>query len=224
MDPHTWPAQKQDDQHERTFSSYVRIQVVVLKTYLGRWTIGGSGERGVRDIRAASTIWWWWWNGFKYRKWLTISIWPTVTITPIQSGPGSNGNEGVLGSHYQMQFNVIIPKAFIFQLILFKSFIFVLFFLPFPLSLSLINTPTHACTSLSIFHFFFFFFFFFFFCFYFLYPFYTLSPPTLYLFIFSLYLQLLLLLLFLSLHLSFIFSFYLSSPIIFLSFRALFSL
>ena len=39
-------AQKQDDQHERTFSSYVRIQVVVLKTCLGRWTIGRSGERG----------------------------------------------------------------------------------------------------------------------------------------------------------------------------------
>ena len=43
--PHT-ATQKQDDQHERTFSSYVRIQVVVLKTYLGRWTIGRSGERG----------------------------------------------------------------------------------------------------------------------------------------------------------------------------------
>ena len=28
------------------FSSYVRIQVVVLKTCLGRWTIGRSGERG----------------------------------------------------------------------------------------------------------------------------------------------------------------------------------
>ena len=39
-------AQKQVDQHERTFSSYVRIQVVVLKTCLGRWTIGRSGERG----------------------------------------------------------------------------------------------------------------------------------------------------------------------------------
>ena len=39
-------AQKQDDQHERTFTSYVRIQAVVLKTYLGRWTIGRSGERG----------------------------------------------------------------------------------------------------------------------------------------------------------------------------------
>ena len=39
-------AQKQDDQHEHTFSSYVRIQDVVLKTCLGRWTIGRSGERG----------------------------------------------------------------------------------------------------------------------------------------------------------------------------------
>ena len=38
--------QKQDDQQEHTFSSYVRIRDVVLKTYLGRWTIGRSGERG----------------------------------------------------------------------------------------------------------------------------------------------------------------------------------
>ena len=35
-----WPARR------RTFSSYVRIRVVVLKTYLGWWTIGRSGERG----------------------------------------------------------------------------------------------------------------------------------------------------------------------------------
>ena len=38
--------QKQDDSHEHTFSSYVRIRDVVLKTYLGRWTIERSGERG----------------------------------------------------------------------------------------------------------------------------------------------------------------------------------
>ena len=37
--------QKQDDQHEHTFSSYVRIRDVVLKTCLRRWTIGKSGER-----------------------------------------------------------------------------------------------------------------------------------------------------------------------------------
>ena len=38
--------QKQDDQHEHTFSSYVRIRDVVLKIYLGRRMIGRSGERG----------------------------------------------------------------------------------------------------------------------------------------------------------------------------------
>ena len=38
--------QKQEDQHEHTFSSYVRIRDVVQKTCLGRWTIGRSGERG----------------------------------------------------------------------------------------------------------------------------------------------------------------------------------
>ena len=47
---HVWfvymAVQKQDDQHKHTFSSYVRIQDVVLKTCLGRWTIGRSGERG----------------------------------------------------------------------------------------------------------------------------------------------------------------------------------
>ena len=38
--------QKQDDQLEHTFSSYVRIQDVTLKTYQRRRTIGRSGERG----------------------------------------------------------------------------------------------------------------------------------------------------------------------------------
>ena len=37
--------QKQDDQLEHTYSSYVRIRDVALKTYLRRWTIGKSGER-----------------------------------------------------------------------------------------------------------------------------------------------------------------------------------
>ena len=32
--------QKQDDQHEHIFSNYVRIQDVVQKTCLKRWTIG----------------------------------------------------------------------------------------------------------------------------------------------------------------------------------------
>ena len=38
--------QKQDDQHEHTFSKYVRIRDVVKKTCQRRWTIGKSGERG----------------------------------------------------------------------------------------------------------------------------------------------------------------------------------
>ena len=37
--------QKQDDQCEHTYSRYVRIRDVALKTYRRRWTIGRSGER-----------------------------------------------------------------------------------------------------------------------------------------------------------------------------------
>ena len=38
--------QKQDDQHEHTYSSYVRIRDVALKTCQKRWMIGRSVERG----------------------------------------------------------------------------------------------------------------------------------------------------------------------------------
>ena len=38
--------QKQDDQHEHTFSNYVRIRDVVQKTCQRRYTIGKSGEWG----------------------------------------------------------------------------------------------------------------------------------------------------------------------------------
>ena len=38
--------QKQDDQHEHTFSNNVRIRDVVQKTCQRWWTIGKSGERG----------------------------------------------------------------------------------------------------------------------------------------------------------------------------------
>ena len=37
--------QKQDDQHEYTFNSYVRIRDVALKTNQRRWIIGRSVER-----------------------------------------------------------------------------------------------------------------------------------------------------------------------------------
>ena len=38
--------QKQDDQLEHTYSSYVRIRGVALKTCQKRWMIGRSGDRG----------------------------------------------------------------------------------------------------------------------------------------------------------------------------------
>ena len=38
--------QKQDDQLEHTYSSYVRIRDVALKTCKRRWTIGRSGKSG----------------------------------------------------------------------------------------------------------------------------------------------------------------------------------
>ena len=38
--------QKQDDQLEHTYSSYVRIRDVALKTCQSRWMMGRSGERG----------------------------------------------------------------------------------------------------------------------------------------------------------------------------------
>ena len=37
---------KQDDQLKHTYSSYVRIRDVALKTYQKRWMIGRRGERG----------------------------------------------------------------------------------------------------------------------------------------------------------------------------------
>ena len=38
--------QKQDDQLEHTYSSYVRIRDVAMKAGQRRWAIGRSGERG----------------------------------------------------------------------------------------------------------------------------------------------------------------------------------
>ena len=43
--PHM-PKQKQDDQLEHTYSSYMRIRDVTLKTSQKRWMIGRSGEWG----------------------------------------------------------------------------------------------------------------------------------------------------------------------------------
>ena len=39
--------QKQDDQLEHTYSSYVKRRDVVQKTCWRQWTLGKSGERGL---------------------------------------------------------------------------------------------------------------------------------------------------------------------------------
>ena len=46
IDPPHMVEQKQDDQLQHTYSSYVRIRDVVLKTCRRRWSIGRNGERG----------------------------------------------------------------------------------------------------------------------------------------------------------------------------------
>ena len=44
--PTQMEVQKQNDQHELTYSNYVRTQDVTLKTCWRRWMIGRNGERG----------------------------------------------------------------------------------------------------------------------------------------------------------------------------------
>ena len=113
--------QKQDDQHEHTFSNYVRMRDVVQKTCLRRWTIGKNGERGSGisvlparhdddddDDSHIIQIIWTQQNGFKYLiivifcKWLNCSIWRpphgtlTGTTTPALYEPGINDDEGIL--------------------------------------------------------------------------------------------------------------------------------
>ena len=106
--------QKQDDLLEHTYSSYVRLWDIALKTCRRRWTIGRSGERGsgisvlaTRHDDDEDD------DRCKRRSSFTLSNNPLSMITlfsniwhicrtrsgvttPGQSGPGSDGNEGVL--------------------------------------------------------------------------------------------------------------------------------
>ena len=57
-------------------------------------------------------------NDFKYRKWLNISIWPingtlTGTNTLCQSGPGSNGKEGVLHIPQSFRIGALLPYSLV---------------------------------------------------------------------------------------------------------------
>ena len=51
--------QKQDDQLEHTYSSYVRIRDVTLKTCQKRWMIGRSSERGSGISELVARDEWW---------------------------------------------------------------------------------------------------------------------------------------------------------------------
>ena len=53
--------QKQDNQLEHTFSSYVRIWDVALEDLPEVMSDGEKWRERVRDIRASGTTWWWWW-------------------------------------------------------------------------------------------------------------------------------------------------------------------
>ena len=91
--------QKQDNQLEHTYSSYLRIRDVALKTCQKQWTIGRSGERGSGISMLAarhdddmmkfsisiqfSSIW-------------TIDRTLSGATTLGHSGPGSDDNKGVL--------------------------------------------------------------------------------------------------------------------------------
>ena len=50
--------QKQDDQLEPTYSSYVKIRDVVQKTCRMVMNDGEKWRERVRDIRAGGTTWW----------------------------------------------------------------------------------------------------------------------------------------------------------------------
>ena len=93
--------QKQDDQHEHTFSSYVRIRDVVLKTYLGRWTIGRSGERG-SGISVLPAIWWWWCTDCQSRRGKLTNPIPSRPHTSLRSLLILAGHFGILGVAFQL--------------------------------------------------------------------------------------------------------------------------
>ena len=95
--------QKQDDQLEHTYSSYVRIRDVVLKSCQRRWTIGKSGERvsgisvlaarhdddddGFSRIKCIHLVWKWdvlncnTENNFTKRVQLTPKLFGSVTVS-----------------------------------------------------------------------------------------------------------------------------------------------
>ena len=85
MDVQEW-----DDQHELTYSSYVRTRDVTLKTCLPEAMNDREKWREtVRDIRAGGATWWWWWYIYIYLLYFTyeqIFLWNFVCWLDILSG------------------------------------------------------------------------------------------------------------------------------------------
>ena len=61
--PHIWPG-KNIQQLEHTYSSYVRIRDVALKTLPEAMNAREKWRERVSDIRASGTTWWWWWKAW----------------------------------------------------------------------------------------------------------------------------------------------------------------
>ena len=98
--------QKQDDQLEHTYSSYVMIRDVTLKTCRRRWMIGRRGEERVRDIRASRTTWGWWWL-YTYKEYWIDSF--------SDKSPASFFKASI--NCFLMHFNRIVKGCYIYKVI-----------------------------------------------------------------------------------------------------------
>ena len=105
--------QKQDDQIEHAFSSYVRIRDVALKTSQRRWMIGRSGERGYGISVLATrhddddTAHWY----IKGRFWIRNSRWWFLTTYQLIYGYlGRNVRKSLL----YLRFRVAVSFFFFF--------------------------------------------------------------------------------------------------------------
>ena len=61
MGPPDMAEQKQDDQLEHIYSSYVRIWDIALKNLPEAMNDREKWQERVRDIHASGMTWWWWW-------------------------------------------------------------------------------------------------------------------------------------------------------------------
>ena len=139
--------QKQDDQHEHTFSNYVRIRDVVQKTCQRRWTIGKSGERGsgisvlparhddddddIFFIYVGSFNDWYLYGSIASNKafirwWLWVQVWfwgwSIITTNPEHHISNSRYHQTLLDCRYSM--GLLYPHWFSLSLFLALFYVF----------------------------------------------------------------------------------------------------